>query len=83
MSDQCITRNTCPFISLFVPNYCEEDVYALSHTSSISLKHVFAPNALWTQRIHGSNVDNKFYEEKPGFKEVTSMLLSKNNDDEI
>jgi len=80
---QEILWNVSPFISLYCPHYREQDVYSESHMLSLKGSHVFTQHAQWTQRIHGTNVDNKFLEERPGFNEIASVLFNEDANGEL
>jgi hypothetical protein len=75
--------NVSPFINLYCPTYSGQDVYDKSHILCLQFNHAFCQDARWIQRIHGSNVDNKFREESPGFEETALMLFNRDSNGEL
>jgi hypothetical protein len=80
---QKIIWNVSPFTSLYCPIYKKQDIYAHSHMLSLNFTHSFAKNAHWVQRVHGTNVDNKFRYEQPGFSEMANVLFENGTDGEL
>jgi len=75
--------NVSPFISLYCPSYNGQDVYDESHILCLQFNHAFSQHARWIQRVHGSNVDNKFREESPEFEAIASMLFNRDSNGEF
>jgi hypothetical protein len=67
--------NLSPFLSLYCPKYNGQDVYLKSNMLCLTYKHIFCQHARWIQRVHGSNVNNKFRQESLGLEKLESMLF--------
>lgn len=60
---QAVHYNCSPFISLYVEEYADQDIYDVEHTRILDRSPVINTTALWMQIVHGTNLLNKLHNE--------------------